>query len=141
LPIFSLIQGLHRDTEAVRKKSSLLLRAPVFLMADANPPGAPRPAGAPPPDTNSVPSASWTRLAADEEAAAIRAASGPAAPKPFSPPPPGWEPPSLAQLWSYANRRHPYARLGYGAAVLVGGLGAWAAWSTREGREEREKKR
>lgn len=75
---------------------------------------------------------SWTSLAAEE--AATAAATGASNPKPFSPPPPGWSPPSLSELWGYANRRHPYARLGYGGAVLVG----LVMWSVASGRKKEE---
>lgn len=140
-PIFSgavLIgreRGLTCETEKPPKRLSMSTPTPGASPGSSVPPPPP-PAGGRPP-TVDVPSSSWARLAAEEEAAAIRAASNPAAPKPFSPPPPGWEPPSLSQLWVYANRRHPYARLGYGAAVLVGAIGAWAAWSSRDKEEAR----
>jgi len=102
-----------------------------FSMADPGPPTPPPPpAGAGVPRT--TPFTSWTKLAAEEAAEA--AAAGAHAPKPFSPPPPGWSPPSLGELWGYANRRHPYARLGYGAAVVMG-LALWGVAAGRGGKE------
>ena len=59
--------------------------------------------------------------------------------KPFSTPP-GFEAPSLGEQFSYAARRHPYARLGYGAVFLVG-AGTWwlASSSSSSGASEGEK--
>lgn len=91
----------------------------------------------PPTKPPTTPSTSWTRLAADEAAEAAAAAANPHQPKPFSPPPPGWAPPSVSELWGYANRRHPYARLGYGGAVLMGLL----VWSVAAGGKKKDEKK
>ncbi|CAL8465946.1 g5482 [Coccomyxa elongata] len=40
--------------------------------------------------------------------------------------PEGYVPPTMKELWQYAQRRHPYSRYGY-ALVFVVGLGAYAA--------------
>ena len=96
------------------------------------------PPNKPPPTSTPTPAASWTRLAAEEAAEAAASAANPAQPKPFSPPPPGWSPPSLSELWGYANRRHPYARLGYGGAVLMSVLMWSLAGSQKKGEEKKK---
>ena len=70
-------------------------------------------------------------MAQQEEAEAIAAAKklADAHAKPFSTPP-GFEAPSLGEQFSYAARRHPYSRLGYGAVFLMGAAVWWFASSS-----------
>ena len=105
---------------------------------EAPPPAARR---TPPPSSSASTFSSWGSLAQQEEAEAIAAAAklAQAHAKPFSTPP-GFEAPSLGEQFSYAARRHPYARLGYGAVFLVG-AGTWwlASSSSSSGASEGEK--
>ena len=103
---------------------------------------APASQRAPDPSSSSSSSASpWSSLAQQEEAEAIAVAARLAQThaKPFSTPP-GYEPPTLGEQFMYAARRHPYARLGYGAVFLVGAGVWWFASSSAGASEEGEKK-
>lgn len=104
------------------------------------PPGASQRAPAPSSSSPSASSSSWSSVAQQEEAEAIATAAKLAQThaKPFSTPP-GYEPPTLGEQFSYAARRHPYSRLGYGAVFLVG-AGVWWFASSSSGASEGEKK-
>lgn len=111
------------------------------------PPPPPDDPKAAPPASSSSPrtqpstsTSSWGRLAQQEEAEAIAAAELAARThaKPFSTPP-GFEAPSLGEQFSYAARRHPYARLGYAAAFLIGAGVWWFVSGSSEGEKKQEK--
>jgi len=57
-------------------------------------------------------------------------------PKPYTVPE-GYVPPSLAEQWSYAMRKHPYARNAGGGALLLG-LIAWGVteWQRKDKLEQ-----
>lgn len=88
--------------------------------------------------SSSASSSSWNSLAQQEEAEAIATAAKLAQShsKPFSTPA-NFQAPSLGEQFSYAARRHPYARLGY-AAVFLTGAGVWWWATSSKAKEERK---
>ena len=77
------------------------------------------------------------RLKAAEEAGPPPPRPGQVPPKPFTTPP-DYVPPSLSELWLYANRRHPGTRYGYAGVVVCGGLAWW--WAATHKKDEKEVK-
>lgn len=88
----------------------------------------------------STSTSSWGSLAQQEEAEAIAAAERAAKThaKPFSTPP-GFEAPSLGEQFFYAARRHPYARLGYAVAFLMGAGVWWFVSGSSDGEKKKQK--